>query len=640
MKAIQHIPILIIAVAIAAGCVGQVGRDGQDSDGPASARSSTTNIGNVVRNGDFEINTLANWTTTGHPAVAGLGHTGSHAAELVSGSADTQGSISQTIAIPSGAGGWLLSFWWYSTSADCSATITVSLGPAGSPTRLYESCPPPAATWQEAILDVTSFAGSKIDLTFVATNSGNNQLLVDDISVMPMPSTILNGDFESGTLEGWDNVTSFSGGISVGPPPHLGSKAATLGTDTAVWRGDFVLSQHVNVPPGNSLLTLWYSPAPCTPGVGDYVYGQLRDLKQNVLQTLFSVCAADSAWVPVAVDLTPYAGKPVIVALGAHHETVEAGNAITVDDVAITPGTTPPLIVSNGDFELGSAQAWNTTGQIAVSAAAHSGANAMQIGSAAAFQGDSTLTQIIAVPKGTATLSFWYNPHCSDTIQYDQQQAEIRSTTGTTLKSLLDVCESSGTWTQVTADLTPYAGTNVVLWFNDHDDGSVSDPTYYLLDDVSVTVGGKAALVNGDFELGSLAGWSTSGKVSASQATPHGGAWDAQIGSSGPFKGDSTLSQVIVVPTGAPKLSFWYRPYCTDTIQYDQQQAEIRDATGKTTLQSLLNVCDGSGTWTQVNADLTPYAGSTITLWFNDHDDGAVGDPTYFLLDDVAITVK
>jgi hypothetical protein len=30
------------------------------------------------------------------------------------------------------------------------------------------------------------------------------------------------------------------------------------------------------------------------------------------------------------------------------------------------------------------------------------------------------------------------------------------------------------------------AGENVVLWFNDHDDGYATDPTYFLLDDVAV----------------------------------------------------------------------------------------------------------------------------------------------------------
>ncbi len=29
--------------------------------------------------------------------------------------------------------------------------------------------------------------------------------------------------------------------------------------------------------------------------------------------------------------------------------------------------------------------------------------------------------------------------------------------------------------------------------------------------------------------------------------------------------------------------------------------------------------------------------GQTVVLWFNDHDDGYAGDPTYFLLDDVAL---
>ena len=33
----------------------------------------------------------------------------------------------------------------------------------------------------------------------------------------------------------------------------------------------------------------------------------------------------------------------------------------------------------------------------------------------------------------------------------------------------------------------------------------------------------------------------------------------------------------------------------------------------------------------------TPYAGQTVVLWFNDHDDGYAGDPTYFLLDDVSL---
>jgi hypothetical protein len=35
---------------------------------------------------------------------------------------------------------------------------------------------------------------------------------------------------------------------------------------------------------------------------------------------------------------------------------------------------------------------------------------------------------------------------------------------------------------------------------------------------------------------------------------------------------------------------------------------------------------------------MTPYAGQTVVLWFNDHDDGYAGDATYFYLDDVSVS--
>jgi hypothetical protein len=110
----------------------------------------------------------------------------------------------------------------------------------------------------------------------------------------------------------------------------------------------------------------------------------------------------------------------------------------------------------------------------------------VQVGSTSAVNGNSTLTQTVAVPVGATTLTFWYQPHCTDTITYDQIQAQIRSTGGATLATVLNVCSNSGLWTQVSFNVSAYAGQTVVLWFNDHDDGYASDPTYFLLDDVAV----------------------------------------------------------------------------------------------------------------------------------------------------------
>jgi hypothetical protein len=64
---------------------------------------------------------------------------------------------------------------------------------------------------------------------------------------------------------------------------------------------------------------------------------------------------------------------------------------------------------------------------------------------------------------------------------------QVRSTGGTTLATVLNVCSNSGAWTHVTFNMTPYAGHTVALWFNDHDDGYAGDPTYFLLDDVSLS---------------------------------------------------------------------------------------------------------------------------------------------------------
>jgi hypothetical protein len=35
---------------------------------------------------------------------------------------------------------------------------------------------------------------------------------------------------------------------------------------------------------------------------------------------------------------------------------------------------------------------------------------------------------------------------------------------------------------------------------------------------------------------------------------------------------------------------------------------------------------------------MTPYAGQTVVLWFNDHDDGYATDATYFYLDDISVS--
>jgi hypothetical protein len=270
----------------------------------------------------------------------------------------------------------------------------------------------------------------------------------------------------------------------------------------------------------------------------------------------------------------------------------------------------------------------------------HSGTYSARLGSPSPFNGNSIVTQTVAIPSGNSRLAFWYQPHCPDTLTYDQIQMQIRNTSGATLATVLNVCTNTGAWTQAAWDTSQWAGQNVILWFNVHDDNYPSDPTYSLFDDVAVSqyTPQPNVVQNPSFESGSLSSWTASGLVLPGISTvPHSGVYSARLGSTSAYNGNSILTQTVTVPAGSSTLGFWYQPHCPDTLTYDQIQMQVRNTSGAT-LATVLNVCSTSSTWNQVTFNMTPYAGQTVVLWFNVHDDGYPSDPTYSLLDDVSLS--
>jgi hypothetical protein len=145
--------------------------------------------------------------------------------------------------------------------------------------------------------------------------------------------------------------------------------------------------------------------------------------------------------------------------------------------------------VTNGDFETGAFAPWKAGGKPTpklVSSPVHGGSVAAQLGSTSPKKGDSKVSQAVNVPTGSPHLTFFYLPKCQGTLPKDQITMQIRTTGGSTLATVLQVCQNLDSFQPVDVDMSAYAGKTVVLFFKNHDDGRSGQPTYFVLDDVSL----------------------------------------------------------------------------------------------------------------------------------------------------------
>ncbi len=158
---------------------------------------------------------------------------------------------------------------------------------------------------------------------------------------------------------------------------------------------------------------------------------------------------------------------------------------------------------------------------------------------------------------------------------------------------------------------------------------------------VSLTVtssgGGGGGVSNGGFENGSLSGWTATGaSETAVSSGCHSGSYCAQLGSTAPTNGDSTISQTFTAPTGTTGISLWYKETCPDSVTYDWATVTLTDNTAATTATLLAKTCATSAAWTNLTGAVT--AGHSYTVTLTSHDDNYASDPTYTLFDDVVLT--
>src|SRR5207253_155877 len=283
-------------------------------------------------------------------------------------------------------------------------------------------------------------AGSySVTVTGTASNATHTTTVTLTVTAS---SGISNGGFESG-FTGWAR----SGSTAISSTAHSGTASAMVGSGAA-FNGDSSVAQTFTAPAAGGTLSFFYRVV-CTDSVTwDWATATLKDNTTGTTSTVVArTCNNNGVWVSATLPA-------------------------------------PPAGLTNAGSEPG-LTAWPSADRSAPSTAAHSGAASALVGSAGAFNGDSSVNQTFTAPAGVTTLTFWYRVVCTDSVTWDWATATLRdNTAGTTNTVLPRTCTNTGAWTSKTIAVVP--GHSYTLTLIDHDDAYPPDPTYTLYDDVTL----------------------------------------------------------------------------------------------------------------------------------------------------------
>jgi hypothetical protein len=187
---------------------------------------------------------------------------------------------------------------------------------------------------------------------------------------------------------------------------------------------------------------------------------------------------------------------------------------------------------------------------------------------------------------------------------------------------------------------------NATAWLAGDGSGTTTGGTTTTVGTTTGGTGGCASpgqkLLNPGFESGSSSWSATSGVINSSSQEPaHSGSYKAWLDGYGTATTD-TLAQTVSIPAGCQAtLGYWLHVDTaeTSTHAYDTLSVQVLNSSGTvlSTVASYSNT-DAAAGYTQHTADLSAYAGRTVTLKFTGTEGSKL--QTSFVVDDTALTAS
>lgn len=343
---------------------------------------------------------------------------------------------------------------------------------------------------------------------------------------------VKNGDFESGTTDGWK---AYNGTAAATEAAHSGNYGVVT-SGTGNWNS--VLTQAVAVEPETTyIISLWAK---------NILGGVNIHIKENINSgDAFETDYFDGTeWTKLTYMVTTKATTKALF-LNFCGAGTEAEETVWLDDISIVVA---PLI-TNGDFETGDTNGWTTNSFTSVAAkAAYSGNYGLHMIGEGNW--NSLAYQTFAVAAGaTYELTFRLK---TNQVGVNIQIQDAASKEPLAKGGYFEATE----WTELTYVITPIANT-IFLNFCGAGEETIED---LYLDDVTLiklpTASTDGFIKNGDFEIGTTDYWTVFQDTTISTSAAYESTYGAVLQGDGGW--GSTLTQSFATKPGSEYVVTFY----------------------------------------------------------------------------------